>query len=463
MNPFKDKEFIKRFFKVAFPVMVHAFILFIVSFVDNLMVGTVSNEAVSGVYAANQTTYIFLVTSMGILSGAGIFIQQFFGAKDERHLKQSFKIKLITSVLFLIIIIPLYYIFGSKVIWFYCHSDSNATIILEQGMEYLNIVIISYIPYMFALAYTSSLREIGRTKYAMIAGIIAFVSNVIFNSLFIYVFKMGVKGAAIATCIARTIELISIVIISKIVKFEFSYNILKEKDNKIEKELVKRIARKSVFLFLNEVFWVTGMVMISLAYAQREGVLSALAVVSTMSDVFGIVFQGLSVGIGVLVGGCLGANEFDKAKDYVKKFYVLGVIIALIATTLLVCFSPIIPLMFAEVSNEQKELASSLIRIYACYIPFFCICTSSYVILKTGGRTITTFILDSVLLWVLFIPTAWCLTLFTSLPLIFVYIAVQSCDVIKSVIGIIMVKQHKWVQNLTININNEKNENIANN
>lgn len=447
MKTFKDKQFLRDFFRVSFPVMLHAFILFIVSFVDNIMVGSISNEAISGVYAANQATFIFICSSLGLISGAGIFIQQFFGAKDDEHIKQCFRYKLVASFIFLLIVIPLYYLVGEKIIYFYCHKDANASLILEEGKSYLFVVILSYIPFLFASCYSTSLREIGHAKVSMIAGLVAFFVNVIFNSLFIFVFKLGVKGAAYATIMARCSELIVVAIISHKKKFSFCTGAFKK--FYIENDLVTRVTKKSIFLFLNEVFWVTGMIMISLAYSQRDNVLSALSVVYTMSDVFGIVFQGLSIGIGVLVGGYLGANEFEKAKDYASKIYVLGTCIALCATLLLCALSPIIPMLFKQIDGSQKILASKLIRIYGIFIPFYCFCTMNYVILKTGGKTILTFMLDSVLQWILYIPLAWILSSFTSLSLFYIYIAVQSADILKTIIGFVLVKRGTWVQNIT--------------
>ncbi|MGM9857943.1 MAG: MATE family efflux transporter [Bacilli bacterium] len=447
MKAFKDKQFLRDFFRVSFPVMLHAFISFIVSFIDNIMVGSISNAAISGVYASNQATFMFICSSLGLISGAGIFIQQFFGAKDDEHIRQCFRYKLVASFFYLLIIIPLYYLIGEKIIYFYCHSDVNSSLILEEGKSYLYLIVLSYIPFLFASCYSTSLREIGHANVSMIAGLVAFIINVIFNSLFIFVFHLGVKGAAYATIIARCTELLVVAIISHKKKFSFCAGAFK--NFIIEKDLVKRVTKKTIFLFLNEVFWVTGMIMISLAYSQRDNVLSALSVVSTMSDVFGIVFQGLSIGIGVLVGGYLGASEFDKAKDYASKIYVLGTCIALCATIILCALSPVIPLLFKEIDAEQKILASKLIRIYGIFIPFYCFCTMNYVILKTGGKTILTFLLDSVLQWILYIPLAWILSSFTSLSLFYIYIAVQSADVVKTVIGFILVKRGTWIQNIT--------------
>ena len=94
---FTDKEFITRFLKISLPVMLAAFITFLVTFIDNIMVGSVSNEAVSGVYAANEVTFVFEISGFGIIEGAGIFLQQFNGTNDKEHMKQCFRYKLFTN------------------------------------------------------------------------------------------------------------------------------------------------------------------------------------------------------------------------------------------------------------------------------------------------------------------------------------------------------------------------------
>ena len=99
----KDKDFLKKFFKVSFPVMLHALILFVVNFLDNIMVSSVSNEAVSAVYAVNQVTYILMIAGYGVVIGAGVFIQQFNGANDTKNMKQAFCYKcIIIFILFII-------------------------------------------------------------------------------------------------------------------------------------------------------------------------------------------------------------------------------------------------------------------------------------------------------------------------------------------------------------------------
>ena len=124
----KDKDFLRKFFKVSFPVMLHALILFIVNFVDNVMISGVSNEAVSAVYAVNQATYILMIASYGVIIGAGVFIQQFNGAKDIKNLKQAFCYKILIMILFLVLFI------GKK-------FSKNSIESLENETKFIKLII----------------------------------------------------------------------------------------------------------------------------------------------------------------------------------------------------------------------------------------------------------------------------------------------------------------------------------
>jgi len=170
---FKDKAFLKKFFKISLPVMLSAFITFLVSFLDNIMVGTVSNDAVSGVYAANQVTYLYNLAIFGVLEGAGIFIQQFAGRTDKSKIKDCFRFKVVTTIIFLLIVLPIIYFFGKNLIWLYCKSDTNSEVILNEGVNYLHYIMFSYIPFSIGYMYSTTLRELGETKYAMYSSIVS--------------------------------------------------------------------------------------------------------------------------------------------------------------------------------------------------------------------------------------------------------------------------------------------------
>ena len=447
----RDKEFLKKFFKVSFPVMLHALILFIVNFADNIMVSSVSNEAVSAVYAANQATYILMIASYGVIIGAGVFIQQFNGAKDTKNLKQAFCYKIVIMIIFLIIFITVYYLFGHYLINLYSYKDKNASVIYELGKDYLYLIIISYIPFCLSIVYTTTVREIGATKYALIAGAAAFISNVILNAIFIYGCDMGVVGAALGTIIARCIELFVIIMICHIKKFSFCHKLFKTFH--IDCKLASSITKKGLVFLANELFWVLGMTLLSLSYAQRENVLSSLSVVNSISNIFNIIFQGLSIGIGVMVGSYLGESNFKAAKDYAKKVYWLGFLASIIFGIIIICLSPFIPNMFKEVDPNQKIIASKMLFAYGFLLFGSCLYCCCYVTLKTGGEALITFMIDSGLMWLVAVPLAWTLAKYTNISLLYLFIIITGIDIFKFLVSYLFVKRDKWLNNLALTAN----------
>lgn len=444
----KDKKFLISFFTIAFPVMLQQLLSFVVSLVDTLMVSGLTNEAVSAVYAVNQLSFFLFVVIGGVIAGSGIFIQQFFGSQDFKHLYQTHRFKIIAGVSLLVIALPMAFMFGHYVIEFYSRNNDNPLEIIRLALEYMPAILLGFIPYVFTAAYATSLRETGKTMEPMIASIVAVVVNITLNYIFIYGLSYGVLGAAIATTIARVAELITLLIICEKNKFLNLKAIYK--DFKIEKHLRRIILRKSWPLLGNEILWAGGMVLISMAYAQRSNVLSALSIVSTMGNIFMIIFLGLSVGISVMVGNALGANQIHEAKDNIKKLYTLGVLISLLFGVIMICLSPLIPQMFVNVSADQKQLATYLIIVYASFLWAFSLSTGVYMTLRAGGKSLMTFLLDSGTMWGVIVPLAWILASYTSLPLVGIYIAVQSVDIIKSAVGLMLVRRGTWIRNLTL-------------
>lgn len=453
VNTFKDKKFLKSFFSIAFPVMIQSLLSFIVSFVDTFMMGAVSNEAVSAVYAVNQAGYIFLIAAYGAISGAAIFVQQFNGANDQNRVRQCFRYKWAVTIVFLLVMVPLYYIFGDDLVGFYCKADVNRDLIFELGKKYLYLIIVSYIIESIAAIYSDTLREMGKTSIPLLANVISLGLNVILNAVFIYAiahkdpFK-SVQGIAIATIAARVVELGILIAICKIKKFEFDKRVFSH--FRIERPLLKRLIVKSVPLFFNELFWSGGQVLMTLALSQRDGVLSALSIVSTMSNIFAVVFQGLAIGIGVMVGNKLGAGELEEAQENNKKLYTLGLSISVVIGLIMIACSSVIPLLFSEVDASQKVLAGKLIIIYGGLLWAFCLCTCFYSTLKSGGMAIHTFLMDFISMWCITLPVAWTLAKLTNIDIVWLYLAVQATDIIKAIIGFSFVRQKKWVKNLTI-------------
>jgi putative MATE family efflux protein len=384
----------------------------------------------------------------GLLEGAGVFIQQFTGKKDYDRIRDCYRFKIISSFIFLLIIIPLIYIFGHHLVWQYCKSDTNRNLIFNEAMDYLRLIAISYIPFTIGYIYSTTYREMGLTKYAMYSSIVALVVNTILNLVFILGLKQGAKGAAYATIISRICEMLFLIGLSRLKKFLFFRNAFKP--FKFEKGIVKKILSKSYLLFINEIGFALGNILQTLAFSQRDGVLAAISVLTTISNIITILIQGLSVGIGVIVGQDLGQGDFVKARDDNKKLSFLGIYLSLFTGLILVATSFVLPNIFKEIDNEQKKIATKLIIIYGVLLFANCLSIIYYYTLKAGGRTFETLILDTGFMLVVYVPVSWILAMATNLNIIYIYLIVRGLDILKSVLGFILVKRGKWLQNLTI-------------
>jgi Na+-driven multidrug efflux pump len=382
-----------------------------------------------------------------LLSGAAIYVQQFSGAKDNIHLQQSVRYKLYIGLIFLIIFIPLIFVFGSQIVTYYTRSSSNQEAIMIEALQYLPIIILSYIPLMFANIYGSTFREIGKTKLPVIISVISLFTNATLNYVFIYIVKNGIVGVGIATFIARFFEMFLLILISHLRKEKFTTGLYR--DWRVELPLVRAINRKTVVMLINETLWSGGIIMQQLALASRINVLSTLSIVATSTEIFGIIWAGLAVGVGVMLGNTLGEGKVEEAKILSKKLLWMGIMIALSLGFIMFWLAPLIPQLWTTVSQEQKNMATEILRIYMFFLPFFSIANVTYHTLRSGGKTSQALLLDGMVMWLGTVPLAWTLALLTDVPLVWMWSIVQGIDLLKASFGIYLVRRYDWAKNLT--------------
>jgi len=443
----KDKAFIKKFFSISLPVMVQMLVSFFVTFIDNVMVGGISDEVVGAVFAVNQISFFFFVITYGLLSGAAIYVQQFSGAKDNLHLQQSVRYKLYIGLIFLFIFIPIIFALGGQIISYYTRSSSNQGAIMVEALQYLPIIICSYIPLMFANIYGSTYREIGKTKLPVLISVISLITNASLNYVFIYIVQNGIVGVGIATLIARLVEMTLLIFISHLRKETFTKGLYQ--DWRVDLRLVKAINRKTIVMLINETLWSGGIIMQQLALASRVNVLSTLSIVATTTEIFGIIWAGLAVGVGVMLGNTLGEGKVEEAKVLSKQLLWMGITIALSLGFIMFWLSPLIPQLWTTVSQDQKVMATNILRIYMFYLPFFSIANVTYHTLRSGGKTSQALLLDGMVMWLGTVPLAWILALMTNVPLVWMWSLIQGIDLLKAGFGIYLVRRYDWAKNLT--------------
>ena len=450
-----DGQFYKKVAIIALPVLVQNIITNFVSLLDNIMVGQIGTEQMSGVAIVNQLIFVFNICIFGGISGAGIFTAQYFGKGDHKGVRDTFRAKMIICLAVTLIAAGILFFFNDGLISLFLHqSDEGLDLAktLGHAKEYIYIMLLGLLPFAVTQSYSGTLRETGQTVVPMFAGMVAFVVNMSLNYILIFgklgAPELGVQGAAIATVIARYTECIVVILWTHIKHNKCKFIEGAYRSFKIPKHLVKEIATKGAPLMLNEVLWSLGTTMLVQCYSVRglEAV-SAMNISSTVSNLFFCAFFALGSAVSIIVGQLLGAGELERAVDEDRKLIALAVAVCLVIGGVLAAIAPVFPSVY-NTTDSIKALATSLLRVAAVMMPLNAFAHMSYFTLRSGGKTIVTFIFDSVFVWGVSIPVAFILSRFTGLPVLELYIIVQSLELIKCIIGFIMLKKRLWVQNL---------------
>ncbi|MBS3990805.1 MAG: MATE family efflux transporter [Erysipelothrix sp.] len=441
-------SFYKDVLVVAIPFMLQQLITSSLNLVDNLMVGQLGGIALGGVAITNRFFMIAVFATFGVTGAASIFIAQYFGAKDEENIKQAFRYSLTSVYLVLIPFVILGLIAPQSVLGFFSQDPA----ILQVGGEYIRIVAFAFIPLGLTFALASAMRSVGETKIPLYISIVAVSMNAILNYILIFGHfgfpRLGVAGAAYATVISRTFEMIAMLISLKIKHFSFSTKV--SQIFHISKYNLKTITIKALPLTINEFLWAGGMATLFKLYATRGSeVIAGLSIASTTADLFFVLFGGMAVATTVMISQPLGANELDEARS--RGYYMLGfsAVLALLLGSVMFFSSMIVPQLY-DVTLIEREIASSILRIMSVMFVIYMSTAECYFILRAGGDMKSTLIMDSVFMWVVNVPVVFVVAYYTNWPILAVYLAGQSTDFLKLMVSYALVKKEKWVKNLTI-------------
>lgn len=450
-----DKAFYRRVLFIALPMIGQNAITSFVSFLDNIMVGMIGTEQMSGVAIVNQLIFVFNICIFGGVSGAGIFGTQFFGKGDYEGQKYTFRFKVIASAVLLAIAVLLGVFAGTELIQLYL-SDAgdvgNVELALQYGKEYMAIMMFGLFPFAFGQTYVSAIRETGHTLIPMIAGMVVMFTNLVLDILLIFGFgpipALGVRGAAIATVVARFIECGIVIVWTHMHKKQNPYIVGAYRSLYIPGNILKDILIKGTPLMLNEMFWATGMAAIVQCYAVRGlEVVAAQNISSTITNLFNTVYLQLGGCISIIIGQLLGAGKIEEAKNTNRKLIFFNVSCCMGIALIMMIVGRWFPSIYAT-EESIKELARNFIVIAAAVMPLNAFCHCTYFTLRSGGKTVVTFLFDSVYTWVLVIPVATFLAKYTTLPIVLVFFLVQSLEFVKAIIGFFMVKSGVWLQNI---------------
>ncbi|MBQ3921401.1 MAG: MATE family efflux transporter [Firmicutes bacterium] len=450
-----DRAFYKKVLALMIPILIQNVITNFVGLLDNIMVGRVGTEPMSGVAIVNEFIFIFNLAIFGIQSGAGIFTAQFHGKKDEKGVSDTFKIRIAATLIIFVIGLFVFIFGGEALISTFLHKSSeniDLALTMRYGKEYLGVMLWGLLPFGLLSAYAGTLRETGNSRIPMISGLVAVFTNMILNYILIFgklgIPAMGVRGAALATVISRLVDMGILVVWThrNPDKNPFVRDLFT--GGGLRPGLIGSVMKTSLPLFINETMWSTGITIMNQSMSTRGvEVVSAMNISNVITQLFMCSFFALGNTLAIIIGQSLGAGELERAVDEDRKMLAMSLAMSCATGCILILIAPYIPQIY-NTTDGVKSLATTFITISSILMPFNSMMHGTYFTLRSGGKVFITMLFDCGFVWGVTVPVSLMLSRLTSMPIVPMYIIIFSLDIIKMVIGLRLVHKRIWVNNL---------------
>ena len=449
------KDFYKRMLTILVPIIIQNAITNFVDMLDNIMVGRIGTEQMSGVAISNQLIFVYNLCIFGAVSGAGIFTAQFYGSGDEKGIRDTMRFKLLITLFLGALFTAAFGIFGEPLVGIYLKGEGTKEALAATSMyalKYMDVMLLGLIPFALVQVYAGTLRECGETLIPMHAGLIAVGTNLVLNYVLIYgkfgAPVLGVIGAALATVISRYVELLIVVIYAHLHTKRFSFIKGLYRRLFIPWNLAWNITKTGFPLLINETMWAAGISLMVQSFSLRGlDVVGGMNIANTVGNVFNAVYISMGSATAIIVGQELGAGKLDTVRGTVKQIMAFGVLGSAIMGGLLAMTSPYFPLIY-NTTDSVRHLATGFICCSAICAPLNSITNMSYFTIRSGGKTFITFLFDSVFVWCVNVPVAYLLSVYSPVAIIPLVLIVYSLEAIKGVIGIALIKKGVWINNI---------------
>ncbi|MDM8526610.1 MATE family efflux transporter [Anaerolineales bacterium HSG24] len=445
---FQDRQFFETMFRLAIPIIIQNIIMFSLNMVDIIMIGQLGETAVAAVGLADQIFFLMLLFMFGVGSGAAIFTAQYWGKRDIVHIQQTLGLCLMISLCGAIFFAIIALFFSEFALGIYTTDPE----VIRLGSNYLQIVGLSYVAVATTVGYSSILRSIEQVKLPTIVSAIAIVINTSLNYVLIFGHfgfpALGVVGAAIATAIARYLECIMLLTIIYSQKLALAATIPQMINRDIA--FISKFFYTSAPVVLTEIGWSLGITTYNIIYARiSTDAIAAISIAATVERLAFVLFLGLGSAAAIMIGNLIGAGEVDRAFDSAKRFLIIVPITASFVGMLLLAVSYYIPL-FYQISEAAVSYLGMILFLAGLLLPLRMTNFTLFIgILRSGGDTRFSLILDVGAVWLIGVPMAYYGGFVLGLPVYWVYLMAASEELFKVIIGLWRVFSRRWIHELT--------------
>lgn len=444
----KDREFFKNLLILAIPIILQNLIGASLNLLDNLMIGSLGENAIASTGIANQYYMLYYNSTNGIVMGAGIFMAQYWGKKDVKSIYKFMGISLLFSLFtaFLFVIGGVF--FSENIMGIF----TKEKIVSDLGKNYLAAVAPSYIFTSISLTYAMALRSAGYTKIPMYASLIGLIFNGVLNYIFIFgklgIPALGVTGAALGTTVARFMEM-SFILHTIYVRDK---NIIAGKLSEMfvfTKDLITKFIKTATPVVFNDVMWIGGITVYFIAYSKLgTNATATMQISNTINNAFNIFAIGIAIASSIVIGNKIGAGEEKEAKEVAIKINIFGIALGVLVGVVFFIASPFIPLMF-KITPETKANVITVLRIMSILVPvrFFGI-VQIIGVLRGGGDVVYAILVELIAVWGIGVPLSFIGAVYLNYPITIVYALTCLEEPFKMISTIPRLLSGKWIRNL---------------
>ena len=447
-----NKKFYKTLITLCIPIIIQNLLSNLINMVDTIMVGGLGEISVASIGIANQYFFLYNMALSGIIGGASLFIAQFYGKNDKLNIRKITGLSVI-SALMIGITFMIVAFFSPKFIIYFFSKDLD---VIKVATNYFSIIGFCYPIIAISNVFSMGSRSIRNPKLGMICSTISLFINIILNYVFIFgklgMPALGASGAAIATVIARIIELFLLVSYIYFIKDDYELRFTFKDIKLINKDLLKAYISKTTPTFLNDTLWAFGTVLYAVAYSKAgTSAIAASQIASSTGNFFIVTAVCVAIGSSIMIGNELGADNIKKAIHYSKKFAILVTLVGAIFGLLLIISIPGLIKLFS-VSDQLMPDIKKIFVIMGILMALKTFNTFIIIgVLRSGGDTKYALFLEMGCMWIVSLP----LTFFAAYKGLPIYILVgltYTEEVVKFIFGVPRAISKKWAQNLVKNI-----------
>ncbi len=443
----RDRSFYRTLIALAIPISLQNLITFAVGFADNLMIGRLGDNAISGVYVGGQVQTVVQMFIGGVEGAILILAAQYWGKKDTESIRRvvSIGVKLAAAVGFAFSLVTV--LFPGFIIGLFTKEAG----VIAEGTVYLQIVGFTYLFFSVSQVMIASMRSVETAKIGLYISIMALIVNVGLNYVLIFgklgLPALGVRGAAVATLISRVLE----------ASVSVGYVFIADRKLKLglkdllrtDRQLLRDFIKYGLPIIGGQVVWSVNMLAnTKIMGVYSAGVMAAVSITGMLHNLIYVWMNGLSSAVGIITGKTVGAGQYEKMKEYARTVQIIFLMVGVLSGGIVLLARDGFVSLY-DVTPEALSFSREFINVISVTIVGTCYQAAClFGLVKSGGDISFVFKNDTLFVFLVVLPSA-IICQWLGAPAWVVFAALKCDQILKCFVAVVKINRFNWMKNLT--------------